>query len=179
LAVEYVLGHFQKGLGMKMNKSVLAAALLMICCGCGTHGDTQMTEQEKQTITKGVKEAVDVIVKNSEQGNLEASLAPYWNSPDFIAFNSDGTMWDFDAFRKADVEYFAMMTSQKITTLQDAVRILSRDVVIYAWRLRFDMTLKYGRMMSMGPAGLTLVFKRMNNEWKVVYSHESSLPAGQ
>ena len=64
----------------------------------------------------------------------------------------------------------------KLTTFKEEIRVLNRDMAIFALAYGAEATLKTGERDIVENAGATFVFNKVNDEWKVVHYHESSLP---
>jgi ketosteroid isomerase-like protein len=159
-----------------MMRRLVWALLFFVCLGCVGSNQDRLSSQDQERIKQEVTQAFQIILQNSERADLDAALRLYSDTPDFVGIFGDGTMNDYKAFEKANREYFDKVSKQQITMLKDKIIILSEDAAIYAWQGKCLVSLKSGRTMSMNPFAATLVFRRIGNEWKVVYSHESSLP---
>jgi hypothetical protein len=69
------------------------------------------------------------------------------------------------------VKTIATMT---LTTTHTDVKVLTKDIVLCAWKGKGTVTLKAGDKMTYDPDALTLVFRKIDGKWKIAYSHESA-----
>jgi ketosteroid isomerase-like protein len=106
--------------------------------------------------------------------DAEAGLRFYWDSPDFIAINPDGSISDYQAIKKLSDEGVKTIAVMTMSTTRADFKVLTQDIVICAWRGKGEVTLKAGTKMSYDPDALTLVFRNIDGKWKIVYSHESA-----
>ena len=162
-----------------MKTKFLAMLLVVIFFGCTKHEPTIMTAQEQEVAKKEIRAIVDQILQNANKMDAEALLQSYSNSPDFLLLNTDGTMVDFQGAKNGTIEIMKGLSSLKYTTIKDEFRFLPDNLVICAWLGKCEMTLKTGENMKNDIFGVTLVFSKIDNQWKVIYSHESSLPPVQ
>lgn len=162
-----------------MKTNLLITLVLFFLFGCAKQEPAQMTAQEQETAKKEIREVVNLILQAANKMDVEALLQPYSNSPDFILFNTDGSMVDYQGDKNGTVEWFKSLAALKITTVKDEFRFLPNNIVLCAWLGKCEMTLKTGEQQKIDAYGVTLVFRKIDNQWKVIYSHESASPPVQ
>lgn len=156
-----------------MKANIFVAAMLLFCLGCTSQQSDQLSQQQMDQIKKDVKVAVDSIIAKFERLDADGAMQYYWDSPDFVAFNADGSRSDFQASKKASIDFVNSATAVKITTIREDFTVMTKDIVICAWVGKEDVTLKSGDRATYDPFGVTLVYKNIGGQWKVIYSHES------
>jgi uncharacterized protein (TIGR02246 family) len=161
---------------MKMSLPIILAVFLFF--GFAGQQPASMTSQSHETTQKEIKGVVTAIFQSLEKMDAEALFQSYVNSPDFILFATDGSMAGYEAARNHHVQWFKSLSSLKVTTVKDELRFLPGNVVICAWLGTFEMSLKSGGQPKMN-FGITFVFNRVNNSWKVIYQQTSALPPAQ
>jgi len=159
---------------MKTNLYLVLALLLFF--GCTKHEPTIMTSTEQETTKKEIKEVVNVIFQGLEKLDAEAAFQPYLNSPDFILFTVYGTMVDYQGAINGHAAWFKTLTSIKVTTIKEEFRFLPDNLVVYPWLGKFEMTLKSGAQVTVD-FGVTMIFRKIDNQWKVIYQQTSQVPA--
>ncbi len=159
---------------MKTNLYLVLALLLFF--GCTKHEPTIMTSTEQETAKKEIKEVINVIFQGLEKLDAEAAFKPYLNSPDFILFTVYGTMVDYQGAINGHAAWFKTLTSIKVTTIKEEFRFLPDNLVIYPWLGKFEMTLKSGEQVTVD-FGVTMIFRKIDNQWKVIYQQTSQVPA--
>ncbi len=135
-----------------------------------------MTSTEQETTKKEIKEVVNVIFQGLEKVDAEAACQPYLNSPDSILFTVYGTMVDYLGAINGHAAWFKTLTSIKVTTIKEEFRFLPDNLVIYPWLGKFEMTLKSGEQVTVD-FGVTMIFRKIDNQWKVIYQQTSQVPA--
>lgn len=135
-----------------------------------------MTAAEIHDITKNIKDVSDKITGYSERAQLDLFLNCYDNTTDFLHISSDGKLRNYEEFKKTCAEYYDSLKEQKVMTLQEKIHVIDTTLVILGWTGNIIAQFKNGDIMKMNNYAITSVFKKMDTRWKVIHSHESSLP---
>jgi len=131
---------------------------------------------DNSAIIDEVKKAVDAIKQYTAHPQLDALLQCYSDSKEFLAFSSDGKVRNHDEFTRICKEYYETVLNQQIQTRMEFFNVLAPDLVIYSWSGDIDALFLNGNIIKLKNYGITFVFQKSMNEWKIVHSHESSLP---
>ena len=158
---------------MKTNLFFMLALILFF--GCVKQEPTIMTSKEQETAKKEIKEVVNLIIKGLEKLDAEAAFQPYSKNNDFILFTVYGTMVDYQGAIDGHAAWFKTLTSIKVTNLKEEFRFLPDNLVIYPWLGKFEMTLMTGEQVTVD-FGVTMIFRKINNQWKVIYQQTSQVP---
>jgi ketosteroid isomerase-like protein len=135
-----------------------------------TTGQTRASASEPgATAVRGV---FDTLVKNIERSDVDAVMSLYWNSPQLIIFNNNGTV----------TRGWAQVRSNRASSYPDAknVKIDARDVkvqmlggsgavVTCLWR----QSQEFRGAPESSSGRLTVVFRLINQGWKIVHTHSS------
>ena len=143
---------------------------------CASQESIQMTPQEQETAKKDIREAVRVIFQNIEKMDVEALFQSYSNSSDLIFFTTDGSKTGLQEAKNHHAAWFKSLSSLKVTTITDDFRFLPGNIVICSWLGKFEMTLGSGEQLKINKFGITFIFSKIDNQWKVIYQHSSALP---
>ena len=135
-----------------------------------------MTEVESDHIIKEVKAVFDELSRYSEKAQLNLFLSCYDNSPAFLHFSGDGKMRNYEEFKKSCGEYYTTLKQQKLSTITEKLNVIDTNLVIAGWTGNITAQFKNGDIMIMNDYSITNVFKKINDKWKIIHSHESSLP---
>ena len=134
-----------------------------------------MTEAENQDIAKKVKGIFEKLTAYSEKAQLDLFLSGYENSPDFLHISSDGKMRNYEELKKICTEYYSSLKEQKIVTIQEKVHVIDTNFVLIGWTGNIVAEFRNGDIMKMNNYSITSMFKKIENKWKIIHSHESSL----
>ena len=135
-----------------------------------------LSGSEKEKIKNELQKAINTLIAGCEALDMELAFGVFSNSPDFLMMGTDGSLCDYQTYLNNNIKYLMTCANFKLTTLQEEIRILDRDMAIFSWAYRAEATLKTGEQDIVENAGATFVFSKVNDEWKVVYYLESSVP---
>jgi len=159
--------------GMKTNLFFMLALIFFF--GCVKQEPTKMTLKEQETAKKEIKEVVGLIIKGLEKLDAEVAFQPYSKNNDFILFTVYGTMVDYQTAKNEHADWFKTLSAIKVTTIIEESRFLSDNIVICPWLGKFEMTLKTGERVTVD-FGVTMIFRKINNQWIVIYQQTSQIP---
>jgi hypothetical protein len=131
---------------------------------------------DKDRILNEVRLFADNLTQFSETAQLDSFLGCYADTPDFIAVGGDGIVRNYQDFKKICKDYYDLLKEQKLTTIREIFHILDNSTVLLCWSGNIDAFFKNGDFWKMQNYSVTSLYKKMNGQWKVIHSHESSLP---
>ena len=135
-----------------------------------------LSEQKINKIQKEVKEAFNTITEGCESLDMDLAFKVFYNSPDFYMISIDCSICDYQTYINNNINYLKECSNFKLTTFNEKMKLLSEEMVVYSWLYKAEATLKNGDKDIIENAGATLLFKKIDNEWKVIYYHEAALP---
>lgn len=136
-----------------------------------------ITPKDQDTTKREISAVVKLINQNLEKMDVEALFQSYSDSSDF--FTTDGSMVDLQVFKNHNAAWFNSLAVLKVTTFSENYRFLSCNTVICSWIGKFEMTLKSGEQLKINKFGITYIFRKTDNKWKVIHQHSSALPPSQ
>ncbi len=131
---------------------------------------------EREQIKKEIKGIINNLIVGCETLDMELAFDMFSDTPDFLMMETGGALCDYQTYVNNNINYLTTCSSFKLTTRSEEIRVINRDVAIFAWSYQVVATLKTGEQDSIENAGASFVFNRVADEWKVVYYHESTLP---
>jgi hypothetical protein len=183
-----------------MKTIIFIASLLLCILGCTQKQTEQLTQQQQEQIKKEILivcDSISVRLQRLDKGWLDY----YTDSPDWAMLNADGTRWDYQTTKKVQPDFFNSIISFKWTMINQKFIFLTKDVVICsidskdetilkpADKTKADKNLnslypsdestKLGDKITYDPHAYTLIFKKVDGQWKIIYSHDSGIPVTQ
>jgi len=152
-----------------MKLTAFVALLLVVCGGCSPQQSEQLTQQQIDQIKNEVKVVVDSITLGTD---VNVRMQYYWDSPEFLAFNLDGSQADRETVRRSHEWLDDSVVAIKLS-LHDEYPVVTKDLVISVWHGTEELGLKSGDKVEYQPRVQTFVFRKLEGKWKIVYSHES------
>ena len=162
-----------------MKTDLFIKLALFFFLGCVNQELAQMNSQDQETAKTEIREVVKVIFQSLENMDIEALFQPYLDSPDFILFTTDASMENYEKAKNEHAKWFKSLSTLKVTAVNDEFKFLPGNIVICAWLGKFKMSLKTGMHLKIDKFGITFIFSKIDNQWKVLYQHSSALPPVQ
>ncbi|MCA1613115.1 MAG: nuclear transport factor 2 family protein [Acidobacteria bacterium] len=122
--------------------------------------------------SQAVRAVFDNLIKGIERSDVDAVMALYWNSPQLVIFNNNGTVTrGWDQVKSNRASSYPEAKEVKIDARDVRVQTLGRDgaVVTCLWR----QSQEYRGTPETAAGRLTVVFRLVNNGWKIVHTHSS------
>jgi len=116
------------------------------------------------------------LIEGCENLDMDMAFDLFNNSPEFLMMGTGGSVCDYQTYLKDNIEYLETCSRFKLTTFREEIRVLNRDAALFSWAYGVEATLKTGEKDIVEHAGASFIFGRRDNEWKVMYYHESSTP---
>ncbi|HEX8775868.1 MAG TPA: nuclear transport factor 2 family protein [Pyrinomonadaceae bacterium] len=126
----------------------------------------------KDPATEGVVAAFDDLIEGIRRANVNAVTGIYWNSPQLILFNYNGTVTKgWEQMRKNRESSYPELKDVKIEVRDRRVQMLGRDGAIVTCLWTQSQT--YRGTPETASGRMTLVFRRIGTTWKAVHLHTS------
>lgn len=135
-----------------------------------------MTVAQSNEVIKEVKAVLDKMSYYSEQARLDSFLSCYDSSTDFLHIGADGKMRNYEEFKSICSEYYLALDHQTLSTITEKLNVLDSDLIITGWSGDITAHFKNGDIKNMNNYSISNLFKKINGKWKIIHSHESSLP---
>ena len=122
--------------------------------------------------TTAVLAAFDKIVEGIRKSDVDLYMSGYWNSPQLVLFNYNGTVTKgWEQLKKNRESSFPQSTDVKLDIKDRHITMLgtSGAVVTCLW----TQSMTFNGKPETDTGRMTLVFKRFGNEWKAVQLHTS------
>ncbi|HPG38307.1 MAG TPA: nuclear transport factor 2 family protein [bacterium] len=162
-----------------MKTKIIIMLAMVFALGNTQQVAAQMTPHEQETAKTEITKVVNRIFQSLESMDVESLFQPYSDSLKFNLFTTDGSMVNLQMAKYGHAEWFKSFSSMKITTTKEEFRFLPGNIVICSWQGKFNMTLKDGKQLKIDKFGVTFIFEKIDNNWKVIYQHSSALPPVQ
>ncbi len=122
--------------------------------------------------TREVRAAFDALMDGIRKADAEAVMAVYWNSPQLILFNNNGTVTkSWSQVRSNRESLYAKVQDVKLDVRDVNVRVLGPGAAVVSCLWEQSQTADGQPERATGR--LTLVFQKVSTEWKAVHAHTS------
>jgi ketosteroid isomerase-like protein len=123
--------------------------------------------------SSAVLAAFNKIINGIKRSNVDLYTSGYWNSPNLILFNYNGSVTKgWEQMRKNREASYPDAKDVKLDIRDYHMQMLGRDGAVVTCLWTQSQTFKGQPDTASGR--MTLVFKRTGNEWKAVHLHTSA-----
>ncbi len=121
---------------------------------------------------KAIRQTFEDLLAGIRNSNVDGVTNAYWNSPQTVYFNSNGSTtigWEQD--RKNRESRYPKISNVKLDVQNINVMMLGKEgaVVSCLWKQTQD----FEANPETASGRLTLVFKKIGKDWKIVHLHTS------
>jgi len=156
-----------------MKTILIFLVMLIACVSCGTN-NKPVSDAQKEKIKREVKEVVNTIVKGGEEADFDILSGLFHNSPDFVAlFN--GNPFTYQQFVDMGKSLFSTLLNQKGTILDEKYMVIDNSTVLFTANSKWIENFKDGHAVLEDPWAMQYVFKKVDNEWKIISFNESGV----
>ena len=156
-----------------MKTLLIFLVLLIGCFSCGTN-NKPVSDAQKEKIKGEVKEVVNMIFKGAEEANADMIIGIYLDSPDFI-FTYNGNSFSYKQCADMAKSVFGTLKNQKITVVDEKYAVLDNSTVMVTVNNKCLMNYKDGHSVLQDPWISQMLFKKIDNKWKVISGVESGV----
>lgn len=119
-----------------------------------------------------VSDAFNELLNGIRRADVEAVTNIYWNSPRLILFNSNGSVTrGWEQMRRNRESSYKDVKDVKLEVRDVSISMLGRDGAVVSCLWTQSQTFKGAPDSASGR--MTLVFKRIGKDWKVIHLHTS------
>lgn len=154
-------------------KRVLFIAIPLIIYSCGQISDKPLSDEQIQQIKEEIKTTVSLLFDYTYKANFGKALELY-DSTDFTQI-MNGQLVDYKTFREINQQFWSGLEYQKISAAKEMVTVLCKEYVIYTVQGVDEAKFKNGDILTADPLAITILFKNVNETWKICYYHGSAV----
>ena len=159
---------------------LLLMSIAVACRPSPGPSDAAMSDADRTALADTVRMLSQGIFDGASGVDLDATFRRF-GTGDNAAHLNGGQRYTRDSLASLYRSVFANLQRQEIVPDAPTVTVLGRDAAVYSTRGHFVATPKTGAPLS-SDAAWTFVWVRMNGEWTLLHSHQSTpqpLPAPQ
>jgi hypothetical protein len=156
-----------------MKTRLIFLVMLIVCFSCGTN-NKPVSDAQKEKIKGEVKEVVNTIFKGAEEANTDIIIGAYIDSPDFV-FTYNGNSLTYKQCADMAKSAFETLKNQKITIVDEKYTVLDNSTVMVTVNNKCLMNYKDGHSVLQDPWISQMLFKKIDNKWKVISGAESGI----
>jgi len=156
-----------------MKTRLIYLVLLIVCLSCGTN-NKPLSDAQKEKIKGEAKEVVNTYIKGCEEANSDMLLGIYLDSPDFV-FTYNGNSFSYKSCTDLIKSVFGTLKNQKISVVDEKYAVLDNSTVMVTVNNKCLLNYKDGHSVLQDPWISQMLFKKIDNKWKVISGVESGI----
>ncbi|HEX6625411.1 MAG TPA: SgcJ/EcaC family oxidoreductase [Pyrinomonadaceae bacterium] len=122
--------------------------------------------------TRAVRAAFDTLIDGIRRADAKAVMDVYWNSPQLVLFNNNGTVTkSWEQVRQNRESLYAKVSDVKLDVRDVQVRLLGPSAAVVSCLWEQSQTADGQPERATGR--LSLVFQKVGTAWKAVHAHTS------
>ena len=155
-----------------MKTKLIFLLLLILSISCSTKNKL-VSDVQKEKIKGEIKEVVNTFIKGCEEANADMVMESFLDSPDFIDI-TNGMTFSYKEMMDMKPSFNAIL-NQKCTIINEKYIFLEKATVLYTAKTTWSTNYKDGHSSITDPQAFLIVFKKINNTWKVIYLVDSNV----
>ena len=122
--------------------------------------------------TRAVRAAFDTLIDGIRRADAKAVMDVYWNSPQLVLFNNNGTVTKtWEQVRQNRESLYAKVSDVKLDVRDVQVRLLGPSAAVVSCLWEQSQTADGQPERATGR--LSIVFQKVGTAWKAVHAHTS------
>ncbi len=155
-----------------MKTKLILLFILSTVLSCCTSPGKPLSDTDKYLMKTDVKKIINTIIKGCEEAKFEMAMAAFQDSPDF-RYIVNGSIFTYRDVVSEMKPMFDLLSNQKVTLFTEDFSFPDNSTVLYTSGSRWEMNYKDGHSTIAEPMAWFLLFKKIDNKWKVIYGVES------
>ena len=146
--------------------------MLIGCFSCGIN-NKPVSDAQKEKIKVEIKKVVNTFIKGIEEANADIVMESFLDSPDFTDITNGMVFGSKDLV--AMKPNFDAILNQKCTIVNEKYTFLDKLTVLYTAETKWSTNYKDGHSSVTDPQAFLIIFKKIDNRWKVIYLVDSNV----
>jgi ketosteroid isomerase-like protein len=126
----------------------------------------------KDPTARGVLAAFESLLEGIRHADVDAVTAAYWNSPQLILFNNNGTVTrGWQQLKENRANSYPNLKDVKLDVRDLRVQMLGREGALLT--CLWTQSQVYKGTPETASGRMTIIFRRVGNDWKAIHLHTS------
>ncbi len=156
---------------MKVSIPLLIATILF---SCSQKSSTALSDEQK----KQIQNEIQLVIAQIHEAAAKVDTTKLYEVFSFVDNNftyveTSGAFYDKTAYKNMVRQFYAPLTSEIIAKGTEKYTYLSEDNVLWSYSGALIATYKNGQEVRYEPFGMSMLFRKINSKWKVVFLQES------
>ena len=156
-------------------KVLIPFLITTILLSCTQKSNSALSEEQKKQIQNEIQPVIAQIheaTANVDTTKLYEIFS--FADNDFMYVETSGAFYDKTAYKNMVRQFYAPLTSEIIAKGTEKYTYLSADNVLWSYSGALVATYKNGQEVRYEPFGMSMLFRKVDGKWKVVFLQEST-----
>jgi len=159
---------------------ILILLISTMLFSCTQKSNSVFNEEQKKKIQEEIQPVIAQIYEAAAHVDTMKLYDVFsFADSDFTYIETTGAFYDEAAYKQMVRQFYGMLTSEIIEKGKEKYTYTDENNVLWSYSGALTATFKNGQRAKYEPFGMTLLFRKTNNKWKVVFLQESTQEPAQ
>ena len=156
-------------------KVLIPFLFITILLSCNEKSNNQLSEVQKEQIQSEIQPVIAQIHEAAAHVDTTKLYEVFsFTDNDFTYIETSGAFYDKAAYKQMVREFYGPLTSEIIAQGKEKFTYLSADNVLWSYSGALIAKYKNGQEIRYEPFGMSMLFRKIDSKWKVVFLQEST-----
>ncbi len=156
-------------------KVLLTLMITTLLFSCTQKSNSVLSEVQKKEIQEELQPVIAQIYEAAAHVDTTKLYEVFsFADNDFMYIETSGAFYDQAAYKQMVRQFYGPLTSEMIAKGTEKYTYLSKDNILWSYSGALTATYKNGQQVKYEPFGMSLLFRKTNSKWKVVFLQEST-----
>ena len=156
-----------------MRQAILFIAVIL--CSCTQKQENKLSKEQTEKIKQDVQAVITQIrdaAANVDTTKLYDAFA--LDDKNFTYMEITGAYYDVNAYKQMVRDFYGPLKTEIIGKGEERFSYVSEDNVLWHYSGVLTAVSKNGQQSKYEPFGMSMLFKKYNDKWKVIFIQEST-----
>jgi hypothetical protein len=156
-------------------KVLILCVTIAVLFSCAQKSNGTLSEKQKTQIKSEIQLVIEQIHEAAAKVDTTKLYEAFsFTDGDFTYMETSGAFYDKTAYKNMVRQFYAPLMSEIIAKGTEKYAYLSSDNVLWSYSGALIATYKTGQEVRYEPFGMSMLFRKIEDKWKVVFLQEST-----
>lgn len=155
-------------------KVLIPFLITTILFSCTQKSNCELSEEQKKQMQNEIQPVITHIHEAAANVDTTKLYEVFsFADNDFMYVETSGAFYDKAAYKNMVQQFYAPLSGEIIEKGTEKYTYLSADNVLWSYSGALVATYKNGQVVRYEPFGMSMLFRKVDSKWKVVFLQES------
>lgn len=161
-------------------KTLMLLLVSTMLFSCTQKSNSVLSEEQKKKVQEEIQPVIAQIYEAAAHVDTTKLFDVFsFADDDFTYVETTGAFYDEAVYKQMVRQFYGMLTSEMIAKGTEKYTYIGENNVLWSYSGALTATYKNGQQAKYEPFGMTLLFRKTNDKWKVVFLQESTQEPAQ